>query len=286
MKKNSYAKLNIALNVTNRHKPKDFHDLDMLNVIIDLKDQIDIKFIKNDKNEIIIKCNNNLVPTDEKNLVYKVIEKFKKNFNLSFSCIVNITKNIPLQAGLAGGSSNAAATLKILNEHFKTSMSVLQLCRFLESLTADGPYMVVGKPCRVRGKGEKISVLTSKFKGKVLLVKPFLGCDTKSVYEGLDYVNLSHPNMNKVEEAIVKNDYELLAKHVDNSLLSSACKINNDIKDIILKMKECGFEIVSMTGSGSACFAMSKSSIPYKKAKKMIAPGDYEICKVYKIITK
>ena len=282
MKKNSYAKLNLALNVTNKQKPKDLHELDMVNLTLSLKDTVNIKFLEEESNKTIICCNNEKVPLNQDNLVYKVIEKFKKNFHLSFACIVTINKNIPLEAGLAGGSSNAAATLDILNSHFKTNMTVLQKIKFIQSITSDGPYMVVKSCCRVKGNGNIIEPIKTKFKANVLLVKPFSGCNTKEVYSNLDYKNLVRPNINKVVSSLKENNFIDLANYVDNSLCDSACKINEDIKDILNRLKACGFEIVSLTGSGSTCFAISNRKKPYKLAKQLLHKENYELIKVFK----
>ena len=187
MKKNNYAKINLALNVIDNKKPSNYHELDMINVTISLKDSVKIKFVKNDLNETIIKCNNESIPVDNTNLVYKVIEKFKKVFSLSFSCFVYINKKIPISAGLAGGSGNASATLDILNQHFKTNMSLKQKMKFIENITTDGPYMLVGLPCRVKGNGNIISPIKYNLKAKMLIVKPKIGCNTKEVFSSLDY---------------------------------------------------------------------------------------------------
>ncbi len=282
MKKYNYAKINIALNIVNKSKPQNLHDLDMVNITIQLKDEVKANF-KKDGNEIIIECNHPQVPLDQQNLVYKVIEKYKRIFNLQFSCHIQIKKCIPVQSGMAGGSGNAAAMLDLLDKFFKTKMTVLQKMRFLESITSDGPYMLLSTPCRVKGKGEQVIPIESKLKGKILVIKPKSGCETKKVYEQLDYKNLIHPNLNKVEFALKQNNYPLLAKHVDNSLLISACKINNEIEDIINRLRTCGFEIVSLTGSGSTCFALSKEKFPYKTAKKVFKKENYELCEVYSI---
>lgn len=284
--KKCYAKINLALNVLNKNKPDGLHDLDMINMSVNLYDLISIQFLKDIDNDIKIICDDTNVPLDENNLVYKVIQKFKKVFSLNFSCVVKIKKHIPVFSGLGGGSSDASATLDILDRHFKTKMNIMQKRNFLQSITSDGPYMVTSSFARVKGVGEKISLINSKFKGKVLLIKPHSGCSTKEVYGTLDYKNMIHPNINKVEEALKQNDFDLLSKSLGNSLQNSACKLNADISDILDKMKACGFEIVCMTGSGSACFAISTSSKPYKKAKKNFNSLDYELLTIVKINNK
>ena len=104
MRRDSYAKINLALNVINNSKPKESHDLDMVNFTITLKDTIKLTInTKEEANDIVITSNNEKIPTGKENLVYQVVEKFKKEKNLSFLCKIHIKKRIPLEAGLAGG---------------------------------------------------------------------------------------------------------------------------------------------------------------------------------------
>ena len=283
MKKCNYAKINLSLNVTNKNKPKDFHDLDMINFTINLKDRVSIKFIENNDNFINISCNNPLVPTDKTNIVYKVVEKFKKTYKLSFSCNISINKKIPLEAGLAGGTGNAVAVLKTLNQKFKTNMNELQQMKFMEDIASDGPYMVVSCFARVKGKGEKVSPFKCNFKHKVVVIKPKNGCSTKEVFSTIDYKNLVHPNINKIEQGLKENDFNTIATHVDNSLSSSALKHNEEILDVINRLKTSGFEIVSMSGSGSTVFAISNRKLPYKTYKKIINPNNYDLVGEYRV---
>ena len=283
MKKCNYAKINLSLNVTNKNKPKDFHDLDMINFTINLKDSVSIKFIENNDNFINISCNNPFVPTDKTNIVYKVVEKFKKTYKLSFSCNISINKKIPLEAGLAGGTGNAVAVLKILNQKFKTNMNELQQMKFMEDIASDGPYMVVSCFARVKGKGEKVSPFKCNFKHKVVVIKPKKGCSTKEVFSTIDYKNLVHPNINKIEQGLKENDFKTIATHIDNSLTASALKHNEEILDVINRLKTSGFEIVSMSGSGSTVFAISNRKLPYKTYKKIINPNNYDLVCEYRI---
>lgn len=280
----SYAKINLSLNVLNKSKPKEMHNLDMINVCINLKDYIKIKFLDDEYNDIVINSNNEDMPKDNDNLVYKVIEKFQKQFNMKFSCHVYILKNIPLNAGLAGGSSNAACVLKMLNRHFKTNMSLIQQARFIEPLTSDGPYMVVSKLSRVKGSGNVVEPINKSIKGKLFIVKPKLGCKTKEVFDNLSYQELIHPNINKVVEAIINDDINSLSNHVGNSLIGSATKLNDQIDDVLSRLKACGFEVVSMSGSGSTCFAYSKRKLPYKIALEIFKKENYDFIGTYKII--
>jgi len=279
----SYAKINLALNVLNKTKPDSYHELDMLNVSISLFDTLLFK-VSEKNDDIIITCNNPNIPVDERNLIYKVIIKFKKVLNKHFSITVKLTKNIPSEAGLGGGSSNAAATLNYLDNHFKTNMSLTQKINFIKDITADGPYMLVNKTSRVKGKGEIISPIDAKLKYKVAIVKPSFGFSTKEIFSNLDYKNLVHPNMNKIEDAIKNNDFSYLSSHVENSLYNACKTINPNIEIIKNKLKECGFELVSLSGSGSAIFAISSKKEAYKNFKKSFNKADYELIGIYNII--
>lgn len=283
MKKYNYAKINLSLNVINKNKPKDFHELDMINFTINLKDSVSIKFIENSDDLITISSNDLSVPTDKSNIVFKVIEKFKKTYKLSFSCIVYINKKIPLQAGLAGGTGNAVATLDMLDKKFKTNMSVIQKMKFMESLASDGPYMVTSCFARVKGKGERVIPFTSKFKYKVVVIKPKQGCSTKDIFASLDYKNMVHPNITKIEQGLKDNDFNSIARHTNNSLTNTAINQNAEILDVINRLKTSGFEIVSMSGSGSTVFAISNKRLPYKTYKKIINPNNYDLVGEYKI---
>lgn len=284
MTKFSYAKINLSLNVINKKRPEGLHSLDMVNVCINLKDTIKIKFFDDQKKEITIICNNENVPTNKDNLVYKVVEKFQKQFNLNFSCIIKINKQIPVSAGLAGGSSNAATTLEILDKKYKTNMTMLQKMRFLEPITSDGPFLLVKKLSRVKGNGNIIEPINKKLKGKLFIVKPKKGCNTKDVFSNLSYANLNHPNINKVIDSLIQDDLNSFKKHVGNSLLESAIKLNEDVLDVLNRLTTCGFEVCMMSGSGSTCYAYSKSKSAYKLALSLFKKENYDIVGVFKII--
>ncbi len=277
----AYAKINLSLDVTGINK-KGYHLLDMVNCTISLHDTIKIKYDKN-KDDITVSSSNTLVPQDENNLVYKVIEKFKRTFNISCGISVFIKKNIPLAAGLGGGSSDASATLDELNQHFKTKMTVLDMIRFITPLSADSPYLMYNRLARVKGIGEQVSPIKKHFNYKLFVVKPKSNCLTKEVFERYSIKESNHVNTNKVVHAIVENKFDILKKHLNNVLIESAESLNPDIKGCLEDLKMCGFEIVSMSGSGSTCFGISSSSLPYKKAKKLFDKEKYDLCKSYKV---
>ena len=284
MKKKSYAKINLALNVTNKTKPSWMHDLDMINLTLSLYDEVGLKIIKNKNNQINITCNNPSVPTDESNFVYKVVKQYQKVFKKDFSCNIDIKKNIPLESGLGGGSSNATTVLELLDMYFETNMTDKQKVSLLEKISSDSAYFVYSPYiARVKGTGSNVNIISSHLNYKVALIKPKSGCSTKEVYGSLDYPKLVHPNINKVIEAIENNDFELLKKHCFNSLQDSAMKLNDDIKETIQRLECCGFEIVLLTGSGSTCFAISNKNLAYTRLKELFAKEKYELVGIYNI---
>ena len=285
MRKDSYAKINLALNVINNSKPKEYHDLDMVNFTISLKDTIWMSInTKEPSNKTVITSNNEKIPTGKENLVYQVVEKFKKENKLSFDCNIHIKKRIPLEAGLGGGSSNAACVLHMLDKYFKTNLTTPEKASFLESITADGPYMAYSTPCRVRGFGDLILPFMTKFKYKVLLVKPKSGCNTKEIYDSLNYKKMARPDIDKLVEALKENNYEEVSQHIGNSLLGTATTQNREIKEILTRLKTCGFQIISLSGSGSTCFAISNKKYPFEHAKQIFNNKEkYELVKVFKI---
>ena len=282
MKRNSYAKINLSLDVLNKSKPKDYHELDMINLLVDLHDVVKIKIYPNRK-DIVIKTNNDKVPTDSKNIVYKVITRFKEVTKKEFGIEVELIKNIPTEAGLGGGSSNAATVLSMLDKYFHIGMSNKQKVSFIASLTADGPFFIANKTARVKGIGDKINLIDSKLKAKVMIVKPYQGCSTKEIYGSLDYPNLVHPNNNKIETALLENNLDEIKKHACNSLQASAIRINNQISDVLTRLKVCGFDVVLMSGSGSSCFGISNKKAPFERALQIFNKDNYELVGIYKI---
>ena len=281
MKEKSYAKINMALNVIKK-LPNGYHELDMVNVSIKLHDKIKIKW--NQTGEIKVVSNDTNLPIDDSNLIVKVIKKVKEQFKLDFGCEIFILKRIPQQSGLGGGSSNAATILSLLNKKFKLNMTPIQLINFIKPISSDAPYQLYTLPSRVKKTGEEVKPFECKIKGKLFVVKPKSGNDTKEVFTQLNEENLNHPNINKVERAMKENDIALLSKHVGNSLIETATSLNKDIQPILDSLKEIGFEVVGMSGSGSSCFAYSKNKKLYKVAKTKFTKDNYELCSAYRII--
>ena len=180
MRTKAYAKINLSLDIIGKREDG-YHLLEMVMQTIDLYDEITIE--KQDEG-ITIGCNKVYVPRDERNLAYKAAKLFIEKYNISQGVNINIKKNIPVSAGLAGGSTDAAAVLKIMNRLFNINAEDEELMKLGEELGADVPYCIKGD-CLCEGIGEKVTEL-KRFKDKIIvIVKPPFGISTKVYIKNL-----------------------------------------------------------------------------------------------------
>lgn len=249
------AKINICLNVTGKREDG-YHLLDMVILPLALHDSMLFnKLPKKGENYVTID-DYSLGPITY-NLVTAAIDKLRKVKPFDEYYRVLIHKNIPMQSGLGGGSSNAASTLVALNKHLKLGLSDEELIEAGKSLGADIPFFIKGKPARCRGIGEQLDFVNVKNDYHVLIVKPDAGCSTKGVYEVSDTMDLPTGNVETVIKALEEGDDDLLAASIFNALETPAMSLVPEIKEIKQQMLDAGLKIVLMTGSGSAVFALS-----------------------------
>lgn len=252
MKIKAYAKINISLDIVGKRKDG-YHLLEMIMQSIDLYDEINIE--KQTEN-ITITCDKQYVPIDERNLAYKAAKLFKEEFKINSGVNININKNIPVCAGLAGGSTDAAAVLKIMNKLFNINASEEKLMELGLKLGADVPYCINGGTALCKGIGEDVTNL-KPFKDKILvLVKPPFGVSTKSVYQefNLDKVR-SHPNTNVLIKAIEEDNLELVCNNMKNLLENVTLRKHKILINIKEEMKRYGSIGTMMSGSGPTVFA-------------------------------
>ena len=251
----SPAKINICLKVTGK-RSDGYHLLDMVILPLELHDSMLFSRLPQGRDNYVT-IDDFSLGTISYNLVTSAIEKLKaaKHFEDTFRVVIH--KNIPMQSGLGGGSSNAAYTLTALNQHLKLGFTDEELIELGKSLGADIPFFIKGKPSRCRGIGEQLDPVHIKNDYYVLLVKPREGCSTKGVYEVSDTMDLPTGNVEMVIKALEEGDDDLLAKSIFNALEGPAISLVPDIASIKQEMLDAGLKIVQMTGSGSAVFALS-----------------------------
>ena len=277
----SYAKINLCLNITGKREDG-FHELDMIMLPISLHDSLIVSKLN--------KSIDNFVTVDDfsigsftYNLATFAIDKLQSVYRFNEKFRILIHKVIPIQAGLGGGSSNAACTMKAVNTLLNLGATDEQLMEYGKELGADIPFFVKCKPARCRGIGEKIEPIEIKNNYYVLLVKPEAGCSTREVYQTADSMDLAVCDMDKVLKALADGDDDLLADSIANSLQAPAISLVPVIQSIIDELKDCGLKIVQMTGSGSAVFALSTDKKLLKKVlKKFENKYQVELAKVLK----
>lgn len=247
------AKINLFLDI--RGKRSDgYHIVSMVMQSISLCDEITVS--DTDDGEIKIICSDENIPIDESNTVYKAVELFFKETEKENNGIeIKIKKNIPTEAGLAGGSTDAAAVLFALNEIFKTELSRKELAEIGAEIGADVPFCVYGGTMMASGIGTILSPLPDLPDCYFVIVKPKIGICTKEAYEKSDSSEfLAIKGMDKITEAICEANIKSIAKNLYNKFEEvMALPEIEAIKEFMLK---CGALGASMTGSGSAIFGI------------------------------
>ena len=268
----AYAKINAYLDVKSKREDG-YHDLDMVMLPLELHDSIQISFLPFSKDSYIT-CDHVELQETKYNLINLTIAEMKKRYKIKDSFSVVVHKEIPISAGLGGGSSNAAATIRAINQLCKLNLSDEEKINLGKSLGADVPFCLDNVPARVGGIGENLKPFKLKKKYHVIIIKPEQGLSTKKVFEYADTLELDHGNGDLVEEALVNGDDELLAKSVFNSLEKASINLVNKIQDIKDMFYKDGLKIVLMSGSGSAVFALTDNrALAHKLYKKYEKDG-------------
>jgi 4-diphosphocytidyl-2-C-methyl-D-erythritol kinase len=260
----AYAKINLGLDVL-RKRPDGYHDVYMIMQSLDLHDLITINKVREEG--IAIRTNLSFLPSNQDNLIYKAAALFLQTHGIREGLSIELEKNIPVAAGLAGGSSDAAATLIGLNKLYQTGMSLEQLQKLGVKLGADIPYCLMLGTALSEGIGEVLTILTPMPACWVLLVKPDISVSTKYVYENLKLNETSiHPDIKAMTVSLENKDIYGLTKNMDNILQSVTIKDYPIISDIKDKMKELGALTSLMSGSGPTVFGIYQNRTMAKKA--------------------
>lgn len=269
MKIKAYGKVNISLDVVGKREDG-YHLLSMIMQNIDLYDEIEVE-----KQEcgIILECNKSYVPVDNRNLAYKAAEIFKERYDIVDGVKINIEKNIPVSAGLAGGSTDAAAVLKVMNKLFNVNATEEELMELSLKLGADIPYCIHGGTALCEGIGEIITPI-KPFRDKiVVLVKPAFGVSTKEVYKNFNLEKVKqHPKTVEIINAIENDDLNFVASNMKNLLENVTLRKHKILIKIKEEMNACGAINSMMSGSGPTVFAffddMLKAQRCFEKMKK------------------
>ncbi len=260
----AYAKINLGLDVL-RKREDGYHDVCMIMQTIQLYDTLVIKKI-NDP-QIVVKTNLPYLPTDQRNLVYRTAALFMEKFHLHHGVRIDLSKKIPVAAGLAGGSTDAAAVLKGMNQLYKTNLSTEELMKLGVVLGADVPYCLMMGTALSEGIGEILSPLAPMPSCHLLLVKPPISVSTKYVYENLKLdKSVLHPDIQRMIAALRDQNLNDLTLHMDNILQTVTEKDYPVIFEIKNMMQQKGAVKALMSGSGPTVFGIFTNRQSAEKA--------------------
>lgn len=247
----AYGKVNLSLDVIGKREDG-YHLLKMVMQSIDLYDIIKVEQWSNG---IHINCDKEYVPVDNRNIAYKAAELFINSYKINSGVTIKINKNIPVSAGLAGGSTDAAAVLKAMRDIFKPEITDKELMELGVKIGADIPYCIVGGTALCEGIGEKVTKLDSFKNHIIVLVKPSFGVSTKDVYQKLNInkINL-HPPTEELICAMMRDDVNFVSKNMKNVLENVTVNKHPVIRNLKRQIIEMGALGSLMSGSGPTVF--------------------------------
>ncbi len=259
MKINSYAKINLSLDILGLREDG-YHNIDTIMNLIDLHDIMDIN--RNDTKELNLSSNNPDFPTDETNLIYKIFENLKKFRDINCGYDVFVDKQIPISAGLAGGSSNACEFLMYVNDDLSLNLSnqeIKEICR----LTGADTFYFTNKKCvRATGIGNEFVRLSDFSNKNIIIVNNGMSISSKDVYDNLKE---SNGGLGKVSVAIDSRDYETFYKIAFNTMENVSEKLVEEISIIKEQLNDLGTNLSLMSGSGPTVFGVFESTQDFEK---------------------
>ncbi len=268
IERKAYAKINLGLDVTGKRKDG-YHIVSMIMQNVDLYDTL--TFEKNDTGEIILNASSPKIPTDDSNLICKVAKQLREKYGVKDGVSVYLEKRIPVAAGMAGGSTDGAATYMALNELWNLGLDTKTMCELAVKLGADIPYCIIGGTALAEGIGEELTTISDMPKCHLIIAKPDIDVSTGWVYKTLDSKEIeNHPDIAGVRTAIENDDLKGMCEKIGNVLeyvTASKYSVINDIEKI---MEDNGAVKAFMTGSGPTVFGVFDSEQKAKEAVEAV----------------
>ncbi|MBP3197643.1 MAG: 4-(cytidine 5'-diphospho)-2-C-methyl-D-erythritol kinase [Butyrivibrio sp.] len=268
IERKAYAKINLGLDVTGKREDG-YHIVSMIMQNVDLYDTL--TFEKNDTGEIILNASSPKIPTDDSNLICKVAKQLREKYGVKDGVSVYLEKRIPVAAGMAGGSTDGAATYMALNELWNLGLDTKTMCGLAVKLGADIPYCIIGGTALAEGIGEELTTISDMPKCHLVIAKPDIDVSTGWVYKTLDSKEIeNHPDIAGVRTAIENDDLKGMCEKIGNVLeyvKASKYSVINDIEKI---MEDNGAVKAFMTGSGPTVFGVFDSEQKAKEAVEAV----------------
>lgn len=257
------AKINLGLDVLGK-RADGYHELEMVMSSVDLADRLIMEELEEDK--IIIETNKAFLPIDKRNNVYQAASIVKKRYGINKGILIRITKNIPVAAGLGGGSTDCAAALRGMDRLWQLGLTMPELIDIGMEVGTDVPYCIYGTTAFISGKGEKVTPLRPMSQCWVVLVKPRLSVSTGKIFQEVDLDQLHHPDIQELSDAILAEDYQRMIAAMGNSLESITIPKHPVVQQIKERMMKYGADVALMTGSGPTVFALCQK---YSRAQRV-----------------
>lgn len=268
IKLKALGKINLGLDVLGR-RPNGYHDVRMVMQTVYLYDQILLE--KTDKEGISLKTNLFYLPVNENNLAYRAAKMLIDEFAIKEGVHISLEKHIPVAAGMAGGSSNAAAVLYGMNRLFQLGLTDQELMERGVKLGADVPYCIMRGTVLAEGIGEELTPLPAMPKCHVLLAKPPISVSTQKVYEKLDAQEVTkHPDIGGILLGLQTGDLKKITSSMGNVLENVTITEYPQIERIKDVMKEEGALNAMMSGSGPTVFGIYDDKILARRAAARI----------------
>lgn len=248
------AKINLTLDVLAK-RPDGYHEVEMVMTTVDLADRVDLTL--RDDGSISLDCSASFVPDDSRNHAYKAAVLLKERYQVPHGVRIYIDKQIPVAAGLAGGSSDAAAALRGLNQLWNLGLGLDELAQIGAEIGSDVPFCVYGGTALATGRGEQIDHLPPPPPCWIILAKPPIGVSTADVYGNLRVKEIQHhPATEKMLKAIHEQNFSLMCSSLGNVLEEVTLQMHPQVRQIKELMESSGADGVLMSGSGPTVFAL------------------------------
>ena len=261
------AKLNLSLDVVGT-LPNGYHDLDMVMQTIDLYEKIILKTSR----DLRLSLPGSFVPANDKNTAVKAALAFFDYTGLLAGVDINVYKRVPVRAGMAGGSADAAGVLVGLNELYGARLSMSELCAIGAGIGADVPFALLGGTCRVRGVGDLMKALPPCPDCRFVVVMPSVGVSTPEAFARYDTMGSPvHPDCEAQEQAIRKNDLAAVCAAAGNALEHCSGAVETPAICDILRAN--GAITAQMTGSGAAVFGIFADDAQARAAAAVLRKG-------------
>lgn len=264
----AYAKVNLTLDVIGK-LPNGYHEVKMIMQQINLYDEVTIS---KRKTGIELRTNSGFIPKDNRNIAFKAAQIMVERYDIKSGIQIYIDKRIPISAGLAGGSTDAAAVIKGINLLFKLNLTLDEQMKIGLELGADVPFCIMGGAAIAEGIGEKLTPIKGLKHGWMVLAKPSIGVSTKEVYQKLNWDQIKkHPNTEDMLNAIDKDEIHDVSAQLCNVLEEVTLELYPVVKELKDRFYEYGGLGVLMSGSGPSVFGFFKTYDKAKKAQKKLS---------------